>query len=73
MRDNDNKFELYQNAPDAPVFWVDNDEIGVFEFTFDKKVIFNLFEDYPYKLNADQKAIFDSSEPFWANYFKARG
>lgn len=52
---------------------VDNpDVIGEWLFSFDKKTIFNMFRDYPYKLTAKQKAIFDKENPYWANFFKDR-
>lgn len=55
------------------VWWVDNpDVVGDWLFTFDKKIIFNMFKDYPYKLTAKQKAIFDKENPEWANFFKDR-
>ena len=64
---------LYKNNPDDKIQWVDNDRIGVWEFTFDGGVtIFNMYQDYPYKLTLEQKAIFDKENPFWADYFKAR-
>lgn len=64
---------FYKETPESKVFWVDNpDVIGVFEFSFDKKRIFNLFEDYPHALMAQEKAIFDESEPYWAEFFKDR-
>ena len=41
-------------------------------FSFDKKVKFNLFRDYPYKLTLEQKEIFDKENPYWADFFKDR-
>lgn len=33
------------------IWWVDDpDEKGEIKFSFDKKKVFNLFKDYPYKL-----------------------
>lgn len=64
---------LYRKKPDDIVQWVDNDLLGVFEFTFDDgKTVFNLYEDYPDKLTVEQKQIFDRENPFWADYFKDR-
>jgi hypothetical protein len=65
--------EFYkENATDL-VWWVDTtDRDGVFLFSFDKKEVFNLFQDYPYKLTAEQKRIFDSENPFWKDFFKDR-
>lgn len=42
------------------------------EFTFDKKKIFNLFADYPWKLTAGQKEIFDKENPYWVEFFADR-
>ena len=53
--------------------WVNNhDEKGKFLFTFDGKEIFNLFQDYPYKLTKEQKKMFDEENPFWASFFEDR-
>ena len=53
--------------------WVDNPErIGEMLFTFDGKRIFNLFRDYPHELTEEQKRLFDSENPFWAEFFKDR-
>lgn len=53
--------------------WVDNpDQIGEMNFTFDGKMIFNLFQDYPHELTKEQKALFDKENPFWADFFKDR-
>ncbi|WP_208605825.1 DUF7675 family protein, partial [Rodentibacter genomosp. 1] len=40
----------YKYTPDA---------FGPIVFSFDKKVEFNFWADYPHKLTAEQKAIFD--------------
>lgn len=64
---------FYKNSKKDKIFWVDNPNvIGEHLFSFDKKHIFNLFQDYPNALNEDQKKIFDSENPYWANFFKNR-
>lgn len=65
--------EFYKNEESDIIWWVDNpDKIGVWEFSFDRKKIFNMFSDYPYKLTEEQKAVFDKENPFWADFFKNR-
>ena len=65
--------DFYKNEPADRIWWVDNiEETGVFEFSFDKKTVFNLFQDYPWKLTTEQKRIFDKENPFWADFFKDR-
>lgn len=54
------------------VWWGFNDRPGEFIFSFDKKTIYNLFRDYPEKLNAEEKTIFDAENPYWADFFKDR-
>ncbi len=57
----------YKNKKTDKIWWIrDPDICGVWEFTFDKKVIFNMFQDYPEKLTKEQKEIFDKENPFWA-------
>lgn len=63
---------FYKNEETDTIWWVDTDAIGVWEFSFDKKTIFNMFRDYPYKLTAEQKAIFDRENPYWAEFFSDR-
>jgi hypothetical protein len=67
-----NKF--YKNNENDKIYWVDNaeEQVGVFLFTFDKKKIFNMFEDYPHNLTPEQKKIFDEENPYWADFFKDR-
>ena len=65
--------KYFKNNPDDVIFWVDtSDKDGEFVFTFDKKEHFNMFADYPYKLTAEQKRIFDKENPRWANFFRDR-
>lgn len=67
------EFEFYKNEPTDTIWWVDNPEHkGEILFSFDKKVVFNLFADYPDKLTPAQRKIFDAENPYWANFFRDR-
>lgn len=70
---------LYEKEhPNDQIWWlryytVDDDGIyipivGNMDFTFDKKTIFSFWRDYPDKLTAEQKEIFDRENPYWANF-----
>lgn len=63
---------FYKKNPTDMVYWVENDELGVYEFSFDRKTVYNLFADYPYKLTQEEKQIFDNENPYWAEFFKER-
>lgn len=64
---------FYKNKPTDTIWWVDNtDEIGVWLFSFDKVKIYNLFADYPHKLSAMERKIFDSENPYWRDFFSDR-
>ena len=65
--------KLYKRNSNDIIQWVDNDMLGIFEFTFDGGItVYNMYRDYPYKLSPEQKAIFDKENPFWADYFRDR-
>lgn len=65
--------EFIKNNPTDKIWWVDNPDVkGEFLFSFDQKQVFNLFEDYPWKLTKEQKRIFDKENPYWADFFKDR-
>lgn len=65
--------EFIKNNPTDKIWWVDNPDVkGEFLFSFDKKKVFNLFADYPWKLTKEQKRIFDKENPYWADFFKDR-
>ena len=67
------KYKFYKEKSTDSIWWVDNpDEVGVHLFSFDKVTVFNLFQDYPYKLTKEQRATFDRENPFWADFFKDR-
>ena len=68
-----NTLRFYKQNDGDTILWVDNTKIkGQHLFTFDKKEIFNLFQDYPFKLTREQIEIFDRENPFWAHYFRKR-
>lgn len=65
--------EFYKENPTDLIWWVNTPEtIGVWEFSFDRTTVFNMFQDYPYKLTPEQKEIFDRENPYWADFFKDR-
>lgn len=67
------KANFIKNNPNDLIWWIDNPErIGEWLFSFDKKKIFNMFADYPWKLTPKEKAIFDRENPYWADFFKDR-
>ncbi|MGL5973496.1 MAG: DUF7675 family protein, partial [Oscillospiraceae bacterium] len=55
------------------IWWQETpDQVGLWLFSFDKKTIFNMFEDYPYNLTKEQKEIFDKENPEWKEFFQDR-
>ena len=66
-------YKFYKERPENQTIWVDNyGKFGEFLFTFDKKHIFNLFADYPWRLTKEQKEVFDKENPYWADFFRDR-
>lgn len=67
------KYNFYKNNETDIIWWVDNrEQFGKHLFSFDRKKIFNLFRDYPYKLTNEEKEIFDKENPYWKDFFKDR-
>lgn len=64
----------YKNEPTDKIWWLDNEDekVGEWIFSFDKKQTFNMFADYPHNLTPEQKEIFDKENPYWADFFKDR-
>lgn len=62
----------YKNEETDKIWWEDTDYIGEFIFSFDKQHEYNLFQDYPYKLTKEEKALFDQENPHWRDFFTDR-
>lgn len=63
------KIEFYKKAKNSRIWWVEvPGDIGTNLFSFDKKKIYSLFEDYPDKLTLEEREIFKEDEPFWAKF-----
>lgn len=64
----------YKKNESDQIWWLETEEkqIGEFIFSFDKKITFNLFADYPWLLTPEEKRIFDKENPKWAEFFKDR-
>lgn len=66
-------YPFYKEKENDVIWWVDvTDMKGMFLISFDKKEVFNLFRDYPWKLTDEQVEIFKKEQPYWANFFKDR-
>ena len=62
-----------KNDPSDKIWWlVQPDVDGEWVFSFDKKQKYNMFRDYPKKLTAEQRKIFDEENPEWAEFFSDR-
>ena len=57
----------------SDVIWWKKEDRGGHRFSFDKETVFDLMTDYPDKLTAEQKEIFDKENPYWVKYFQKRG
>lgn len=58
-----------KNEGDVIYWTAEIDKLDSHLFSFDKKTVYNLFEDYPKRLTKEQKAIFDRENPFWVKFF----
>lgn len=66
------KNSWYKNKKTDLIWWKKSDRIGVWEFSFDKIKVYNLFKDYPACLNKEEKEIFDRENPYRKDFFKDR-
>ena len=63
--------DFYKANETDKIWWIDDlDSVELFLFSFDRKTIFNLFSDYPYKLTKAQKELFDKENPYLASLFQ---
>ncbi len=68
------EYRFYKENPTDKIWWVDTSgEVGTWEFSFDKKKVYNMFADYPHRLTKEEKETFDRENPFWADFFADRG
>ena len=64
---------FYKENDANQIWWVDNmDRVGLHLFSFDKKKIYNLFNDYPYAMPEEEIAVFNRENPFWSEFFQNR-
>ena len=58
--------KFYKRDENEKIWWVDDQEILIPRFSFDKKKIYNIYSDYPDKLTKEEKELFDKENPYWA-------
>ena len=62
-------YDFYKDNEADVIYWTGEiDMLDSFLFSFDKKTIYNLFEDYPHNLTKEQKEIFDRENPSWVKF-----
>lgn len=65
--------DFYKNNPTDKIWWTEElDTVGEFLFSFDKKKVYNLFQDYPYNMTEEEIRIFDEENPYWKDFFRDR-
>ena len=64
---------FYKKNKTDKILWIDNLEtFGEYLFSFDKKHIYNLFQDYSHNMTDAEVEIFNSENPYWAEFFSIR-
>ena len=64
---------FYKNNKTDTIWWIDNlESFGEHLFSFDKKHIYNLFQDYSHNMTDAEVEIFNSENPYWAEFFSIR-
>lgn len=64
---------FYKENKDSKVWWTSKiNSIGELNISFDRKKIYNLYEDYPDNMTEEEVEIFDNEEPYWADFFSWR-
>jgi len=67
------KYKFYKQNKGDTIWWVDtSDYDGLWLFSFNRKTIYNMFEDYPNNLTPEEKEIFDRENPYWKEFFSDR-
>ena len=65
--------DWYKDEPHNVIWWLEVlNEKGLWLFSFDQVKIYNMFEDYPDQMTAEEVAIFDRENPYWANFLRSR-
>lgn len=68
-------YEIYpykENETDRTTWYDTPDIIGEHLFSIDDGPVYNLFADYPHNMSSEEIAIFDSENPYWADFFEDR-
>ena len=71
-QDESNIREGYKNKESDSIWWTTSPHVGEFLFSFDKRKIYNMFQDYPMKLSKSEQALFAKENPYWRRFFADR-
>ena len=61
---------FYKENPKDKIYWYEFHErnIGTLIFSFDKKKVYYLFQDYPDNMTPEEVALFNEENPYWAEF-----
>ena len=63
---------FYKEHKTSKIYWKKGDSIGQLLISFDKKKVYNLWQDYPQNMSKEEIEIFNKEEPYWAVFFSNR-
>lgn len=67
------KYYFYKENNNSIIWSVDRfGYIGELLFSFDKKRIYNLWQDYPYNMTKEEIEIFNKEQHYWRDFFASR-
>lgn len=64
--------DFYKNNDKDTIWWTRSSEKLSLLFTFDKKKLYDPFNDYPHNLTKEEIEIFDKENPEIAEYYSYR-
>lgn len=57
----------------SKIWWTNKiDVTGELNISFDRKKIYNVFQDYPYNMTKEEIEVFEKEGPYWASFFAWR-
>lgn len=68
------EYEFFKKKDTDQIWWLKEKDSNndLLFFSFDKEKTYDLFNDYPKNMTAEEVEIFDKENEYWAKYFEDR-